>query len=271
VRPVGNFAQQFYDVEGNLIKRDAKGAVIWSVGTPFNWTFGEDAYGGVHVGGDGGDLGRYDYDGNLVWKTNFSSRCTAMVLDPFGNRFISFADGSVSRVSGETIFAPNIISNLQGQTVLAGSNYTIRVTASGSAPLTYSWYLNGSLISNKTSATLALTNLTMAHAGTYTVVVSNFAGSVTSAPALLRVKSVALFLGNQLLTNGVYTFASAPSLSIRFSYPNGSAFYTLDGSTARRPISVPPTIRLLSQSPKARLFVPWPTALIFRNPRKAIP
>jgi hypothetical protein len=34
-----------------------------------------------------------------------------------------------------------------------------------------------------------------------------------------------------MLTNGTYTFASPPTLSIRSTFPSGSAFYTLDGST----------------------------------------
>ena len=39
-----------------------------------------------------------------------------------------------------------------------------------------------------------------------------------------------LFSGNQLLTNGTYTFANPPTLSIRSTFTNGSSFYTVDGS-----------------------------------------
>ena len=38
------------------------------------------------------------------------------------------------------------------------------------------------------------------------------------------------FLGDQLLTNGTYTFPTPPTLSIRSTFPNGSSFYTLDVS-----------------------------------------
>ncbi len=230
-RPVGNFANQFYDVEGALIKRDAATNVIWTQSAPASsWTVGEDFYGGAHLGTDGGQLARYDYDGTLIWTTNLPARCTGMVLDPSGNRFISMADGTIARLSDEAILAPTVISDPQGQTLLAGSNYTFSVRVAGSAPLRYFWLLNGGAISNQTTDSLTLTNVNSSQAGNYSVIVTNFAGSATSAPALLRVKSVALFLGNQLLTNDAYAFASPPTLSIRSAYPNGSAFYTLDGS-----------------------------------------
>src|SRR5262249_54988261 len=66
--------------------------------------------------------------------------------------------------------------------------------------------------------------------GLYTVVVSNIVGSVTSAPAQLRVKYVELFQGNQPMTNGNYFFASPPTLTILSAFSNGASFYTLDGS-----------------------------------------
>jgi hypothetical protein len=56
------------------------------------------------------------------------------------------------------------------------------------------------------------------------------AGAVTSTPALLRVKSVQLYLGSQLLTNGTYVFTSPPTLSVRSAFANGSSFYSRDGS-----------------------------------------
>ena len=50
-----------------------------------------------------------------------------------GDMLVSMADGTISRLSDEPVFAPNITSSPQGQTVLAGSNCTLHVTASGSA------------------------------------------------------------------------------------------------------------------------------------------
>ena len=74
----------------------------------------------------------------------------------------------------------------------AGSGVTFSVTATGTAPLSYQWRKGGSNISGATSATYSMTNVQAADAGTYSVVVSNSAGSVTSANATLTVSPAAV-------------------------------------------------------------------------------
>ena len=69
----------------------------------------------------------------------------------------------------------------------AGANVTLSVTATGNPTLKYQWYLNGTAISGKTSATLTLNNVKAANSGTYTVTVTNSVGSATSNPATLTV------------------------------------------------------------------------------------
>jgi hypothetical protein len=231
--PVANTLGEFYEVEGGtLVKRSASGNLIWSRDVPVTrWTLCEDRFGGVHAGDDGATLSRYDYDGNEVWTTNLSSPCNTMVIDVAGNRFISLDSGVIARLGDESLSAPSITADPQGQTVLAGSNVVFSAPALGSGPLRYFWLLNGSPVPNGTNTVLVLNNVVKEQAGVYSVIVSNFLGSVTSAPALLRVKSVALYAGDQLLTNGTYVFASPPTLSIRYAFSSGSAFYTLDGSS----------------------------------------
>jgi len=184
------------------------------------------------VGADSGPLSRYDYDGKLAWTLgSLTSPVSGMALDSAGNRFISLSNGVVARLSSEVLSSPAITSAPQGQTVLAGSNAVFTVGATGSAPLRYFWFFSNSALPDATNSVLNLSNVTTSHAGSYSVIVSNFAGSVTSAPAVLRVKRVELYFGNQLLTNGTYTFATPPTLSVRSAFSNGSAYYTLDGST----------------------------------------
>jgi hypothetical protein len=77
---------------------------------------------------------------------------------------------------------------------------------------------------------LNLNGVTTNQAGFYSVIVSNLVNSVTSAPVQLRVKQVAMFIGNQLLTNGTYNFTTNPIFTVRSSFTNGSAYYTLNGS-----------------------------------------
>lgn len=65
------------------------------------------------------------------------------------------------------------------------------VTAQGSIPLSYQWYLNGEAIPGATATNYAVSNLAFGASGSYTVVVSNRAGAVTSLPASLTVVPVA--------------------------------------------------------------------------------
>jgi len=87
-----------------------------------------------------------------------------------------------------TVLGPaTILVEPQSQTVLAGSNVTLSVTATGSAPLTYQWELDGIDLPGATSATLLLPNVQTNQAGIYRVRVTNPVRSVTSAPAVLTI------------------------------------------------------------------------------------
>ena len=69
--------------------------------------------------------------------------------------------------------------------VQPGTNVSLTVEATGSAPLHYQWRRGGTAVTGATDATLTLTSVQFANVGTYDVVVSNTAGSATSAPATL--------------------------------------------------------------------------------------
>ena len=88
------------------------------------------------------------------------------------------------------IVPPTIGSEPQSQTIVAGADVTFRVVVSGSEPLGYQWRLNGADIPGATNVELAVSVVQSEAEGSYTVVVSNAAGSVTSAPAQLTVEVV---------------------------------------------------------------------------------
>jgi hypothetical protein len=77
---------------------------------------------------------------------------------------------------------PGISVQPQSQTNTMGTAVTFQVTAAGSAPLSYQWSFDGAALPGATNASLTLTNVTRVAAGSYSVVVSNAVGSVTSAP-----------------------------------------------------------------------------------------
>jgi len=86
--------------------------------------------------------------------------------------------------------APAITAQPVSQTVSASSNATFSVTATGTAPLSYQWRFNGTPIANATNATLALSNVQTNQAGSYSVVITNVAGTITSSVASLTVNQL---------------------------------------------------------------------------------
>ncbi len=90
-----------------------------------------------------------------------------------------------------TVYVPPAISaQPEDQSISAGENATFSVTATGTAPLAYQWRVNGNPIPGATASSLALVNVQASDAGSYSVVVTNVAGSVMSASATLTVAVV---------------------------------------------------------------------------------
>src|SRR5439155_16030043 len=85
--------------------------------------------------------------------------------------------------------APSITTQPSSQTVTAGANPIFSVATSGSAPLGYQWRLNGASVSGGNNSSYTRTNAQSADAGSYSVIVTNAAGSATSGNAILTVKT----------------------------------------------------------------------------------
>jgi uncharacterized repeat protein (TIGR03803 family) len=112
---------------------------------------------------------------------------------------ISNAAGSVTSSTAFLSLAPwrPVISEQPtSQTVLPGQTVALRVAASGTQPLFYRWRENGTNISDggnvfgTASSTITISNVSPANAATYSVVISNALGSVTSSGAVLSVTPV---------------------------------------------------------------------------------
>src|SRR6266498_3930449 len=96
------------------------------------------------------------------------------------------------------IGAPAIIAQPADQAVEYGANATFSVVAGGTS-VEYRWRQNGielldyGNIAGAQSASLKLVGVAHDDAGTYSVVLSNAAGVITSAVATLTVNSVVVF------------------------------------------------------------------------------
>jgi len=115
---------------------------------------------------------------------------------PTGLTATSTGDVYIADTNNDTIrwcivpAAPSITTQPQSQTVSAGASATFSVTATGKPAPTYQWYLGGAILNGATSSTLSLNSVQASNMGSYTVVVSNAAGAVTSNPVTLTVTSV---------------------------------------------------------------------------------
>lgn len=97
------------------------------------------------------------------------------------------------RLTGSGFYNPvTIITQPQPVAAVVGGQAVFTASATGTAPLNYQWRRNGMNLAGATSDTLTLDPVTTSQNGTYTVVISNPAGSRTSQSAALTVADAAL-------------------------------------------------------------------------------
>ncbi|HEY5914710.1 MAG TPA: M6 family metalloprotease domain-containing protein [Verrucomicrobiae bacterium] len=88
---------------------------------------------------------------------------------------------------GHAPAAPQIVTQPQSQTAIAGSAVTFTVTAVGTPVLAYQWYFNGAPIAGANARSCTVQSATDADQGNYRVRVSNGIGSADSQTATLTV------------------------------------------------------------------------------------
>lgn len=83
---------------------------------------------------------------------------------------------------------PAITVDPSSVTVDPASSHTFSIAVGGQDPFEYQWLKDGDPIEGATNATLSLTGIVEADQGYYSVIVTNVAGSATSAEAFLNVR-----------------------------------------------------------------------------------
>jgi hypothetical protein len=116
--------------------------------------------------------------------SSFSGTDTFTFAAYDGAKNSSLATGTIL-VEAPPSLPPVIITQPTDQTVTQGSLASFKVVADGTAPLTYQWLKDGLPVAGATSASLNFSAISVADAGSYKVIVSNPAGSVTSTAAAL--------------------------------------------------------------------------------------
>jgi hypothetical protein len=125
---------------------------------------------------------------NLQFVVSATGNNTVLQLGGRDDNYYLGLD-DVSIVPG---FAPVVSLQPTNLTLLAGSNVVFTATPGGSAPFGFQWKKNGTNfagagISGTTSSVLTLTGITTNSTASYTVVVTNLYGSITSSVAVLTV------------------------------------------------------------------------------------
>jgi uncharacterized repeat protein (TIGR03803 family) len=201
-----------------------------------NYTDGAYPSAGLIQGGDGNFYGTTwtgyaDTNGTVFSVTPGGVLTTLVVFDGFDDgahpetALVEGADGNLYGTTSAggpggfgSVFrlgftsAPQFTSQPGSQTVFEGAGATFSATVFGAPPLFYQWHINttnlagGNNVSGAASRVLSLTNITMANAGTYTLIVSNALGSITSSGAVLTVIPAPVFQSIMLDHIGGVTF-----------------------------------------------------------------
>jgi uncharacterized repeat protein (TIGR03803 family) len=181
-------------------------------------------YGTTYLGGsaNNGTVFRITAGGTLTTLVSFNGADdgakpeAALVQDADGNFYGTttaggpYGKGSIFRMSVTS--APQITTQPANQTAMAGASVAFSVAVFGASPLGYQWQENGSNlagggnISGSAARILRVNNITVNDAGTYSVIVSNALGAVTSAGAVLTVETppviqLAALAGGELTLN----------------------------------------------------------------------
>src|ERR1035441_9898383 len=142
---------------------------------------------------------------------------------------------------------PPVTIQPASQTVTYGETAIFNAVVSNSPPLAYQWYQNHVPLAGSTNDTLALTNVQLSQAGSYTVSITNEYGGEVSQPAILTVlqavpmldwtNPAAIPYGTVLGTNQLSASANVPG-TFAYSPPAGTV---LDAGTNTLTLIFTPT------------------------------
>lgn len=146
----------------------------------------------------------------VVASGNVAGPTSAGILDSDDLLTGSSRSTYLGRVGAEVVttaappIAPTITTQPADQTVMTGATVTFSVVATGTPLPNYQWRRDGTAISGATSASYTTPTTILAESGSvFTVVVSNSAGSLTSANAVLTVQGSGSGAGSLTSANAV--------------------------------------------------------------------
>jgi hypothetical protein len=179
-----------------------------------------------------GNLFIADYYNSRIRDVNLATYPTLMLtginVTNAGNYtvVVSSPYGSVTSSVVALYMPPYITVQPQNASVVLASNATFSVTASGPSPLNYQWLFGGTNLAVATNASYAISNVQPTNAGSYSVTVTNYYGSVTSSTASLTV-TLPPIVPTFTQTNGSsdfgFTWSAIPGVTYQVQYKTNLA------------------------------------------------
>ena len=146
----------------------------------------------VSANGDATLNYQWRFNGANISSATASSYTAANVqAGAAGSYSVVVTNASGTATSADAVLVvnvpPSISAQPQTQAVVQGGSVTFNVVASGTAPLSYQWRFGGNPIAGETFSSYTRTNVQLADAGSYSVVITNIAGVLVSVDAVLTV------------------------------------------------------------------------------------
>jgi hypothetical protein len=158
--------------------------IVTAVGaTPLHYQWQKD---GLNLGNGGAISGATT---NALTISNaqlgYSGIYTVIITNAFGSVTSSNAVLTVTNAP------PVIIGQPTNQSAAVGETVILAVTATGTAPLSYQWWLDETnAVPGATTNVLVISNAQTTNSGSYSVVITNLLGSATSSNAIVTVTNI---------------------------------------------------------------------------------
>ncbi|HWH70098.1 MAG TPA: SBBP repeat-containing protein, partial [Candidatus Sulfotelmatobacter sp.] len=169
---------------------------------------------------------KYNANGDQVWMATYNGpgngfdTAAALAVDGNGHVYVTGSSSgdfaTLKYIPTNAPGSPRLTLRPRNQQVYQGSNITFRVSASGTAPLSYQWRKNGEIIDGAMGTSLTLPNAQWSDVGDYSVIVSNLAGCTVSPEGRLVVLYPPLFVReplSQTVESGSHVLLDAEVIS----------------------------------------------------------
>lgn len=150
----------------------------------------------------------------------------------------------VAELLGFDPSAPSVVEFATNLSQTVGSELVLSVAAEGTPPLDYTWRLNGAPLTNSANVSgvkephLRFASLALSNNGSYTVVISNAQGSVTSAVATVTATSYGAPLARGVFHTPGTVVASAVHGNVAFVADGGNVLQLADWQDLDHPVAL---------------------------------